>query len=110
MSRLYDEIHEQPQVIDRLIRDEQDSVAQIAGELRKRPIRHILIAARGTSDNAATYGKYLFGNVLRLPVALAAPSLYTIYHTPRRSLEWRSRQEITASAHATGGGEDAGPA
>jgi glucosamine--fructose-6-phosphate aminotransferase (isomerizing) len=85
MSHLYDEIHEQPQVIDRLIHNEQDSVAQIAGELRRRPIRHILIAARGTSDNAATYGKYLFGSILRLPVALAAPSLYTIYHTPPRT-------------------------
>lgn len=85
MSHLYDEIHEQPQVIDRLIHDEQDSVAQIARELRRRPIRYILIAARGTSDNAATYGKYLFGNILRLPVALAAPSLYTIYHTPPRT-------------------------
>jgi glucosamine--fructose-6-phosphate aminotransferase (isomerizing) len=85
MSRLYDEIHEQPQVVERLIHDEQGSVAQIAGELRRRPIRHVLIAARGTSDNAATYGKYLFGNILRLPVALAAPSLYTVYHTPPRT-------------------------
>jgi len=85
MSRLYEEIHEQPQVIDRLLRDEQDAIAQIAVELRRRPIRHILIAARGTSDNAATYGKYLFGNILRLPVALAAPSLYTLYHTPPRT-------------------------
>jgi glucosamine--fructose-6-phosphate aminotransferase (isomerizing) len=85
MGQLHDEIYEQPQVIDRLINNEQESVAQIAGELRRREIRHILIAARGTSDNAATYGKYLFGNVLRLPVALAAPSLYTIYHTPPRT-------------------------
>ena len=85
MSRLYDEIHEQPQVIDRLLHDEQEIIAQIAVELRRRPIRQILIAARGTSDNAATYGKYLFGNILRLPVALAAPSLYTIYHTPPRT-------------------------
>lgn len=85
MSHLYDEIHEQPQVIERLIRDEQPHVAQIAGELRRRPIRSILIAARGSSDNAATYGKYLFGSVLRLPVALAAPSLYTLYHTPPRT-------------------------
>ncbi len=85
MSHLYDEIHEQPQVIERLIRNEQESIAQIATELRLRPIRHILIAARGTSDNAATYGKYVFGNALRLPVALAAPSLYTIYRTPPRT-------------------------
>jgi glucosamine--fructose-6-phosphate aminotransferase (isomerizing) len=85
MNHLYDEIHEQPAVIARLISEESDSIARIADELRRRAIRYILIAARGTSDNAATYGKYLFASVLRLPVALAAPSLYTIYHTPPRT-------------------------
>lgn len=82
MSHLYDEIHQQPEVIERVLRNESDAVAQIAAELRRRPIRYVLIAARGTSDNAATYGKYLFASLLRLPVALAAPSLYTVYHTP----------------------------
>jgi glucosamine--fructose-6-phosphate aminotransferase (isomerizing) len=85
MSHLYDEIHEQPEVIARLISAESHTAARISGELRQRPIRYILIAARGTSDNAATYGKYLFSSVLHLPVGLAAPSLYTIYHTPPRT-------------------------
>lgn len=87
MSHLYDEIHEQPEVITRLIAEESGTIARIAAELRQRSIRYILIAARGTSDNAATYGKYLFASVLRLPVALAAPSLYTIYHSPPRTVE-----------------------
>jgi glucosamine--fructose-6-phosphate aminotransferase (isomerizing) len=82
MSHLYDEIHEQPEVIARLISEESGAIAGIAEELRRRSIRYILIAARGTSDHAATYGKYLFASVLRLPVALAAPSLYTIYGSP----------------------------
>jgi glucosamine--fructose-6-phosphate aminotransferase (isomerizing) len=82
MSHLYDEICEQPQVIARLMAEESDSIAHIAAELRQRSLRYIIIAARGTSDNAATYGKYLFASVMRLPVGLAAPSLYTIYHTP----------------------------
>lgn len=82
MSHLYDEIHEQPEVIAQLISEESPRIAGIADELRQRQIRYIVIAARGTSDNAATYGKYLFASILRLPVALAAPSLYTIYHTP----------------------------
>jgi glucosamine--fructose-6-phosphate aminotransferase (isomerizing) len=85
MNHLYDEIQEQPAVITRLISKESASIARIADDLRQRAIRYILIAARGTSDNAATYGKYLFASVLRLPVALAAPSLYTIYHTPPRT-------------------------
>nr|MBC7244372.1 SIS domain-containing protein [Chloroflexota bacterium] len=85
MSHLYDEIHEQPEVIARLISEESARIAGVADELRQRQIRYIMIAARGTSDNAATYGKYLFASILRLPVALAAPSLYTIYHTPPRT-------------------------
>jgi len=82
MSHLYDEIHEQPEVIARLVSEESETIAHIAAALQQRQIRYILIAARGTSDNAATYGKYLFASIMHLPVALAAPSLYTIYHTP----------------------------
>jgi len=86
VGNLYDEILQQPEVITRLIREEERAVASIAAELRNRAIRYILIAARGTSDNAATYGKYLFGTFgLRLPVALAAPSLNTLYGTPPRT-------------------------
>ena len=44
----------------------------------------MLIAARGTSDNAATYAKYLWGIGNGLPIALAAPALTTLYDaTPR---------------------------
>ena len=85
MSRLYDEIHEQPEVIARLISAESPRVARIATELHARPIRYVLIAGRGTSDHAAIYAKYLFGGMLGLPVALAAPSLYTLYRRPPRT-------------------------
>lgn len=43
-----------------------------------------MIAARGSSDHAATYAKYLFESRNRIPVALAAPSLFGIYHRPPR--------------------------
>jgi glucosamine--fructose-6-phosphate aminotransferase (isomerizing) len=43
-----------------------------------------MIAARGSSDHAALYAKYLLGSVNRLPVALAAPSLFTYYESPPR--------------------------
>ena len=43
-----------------------------------------MIAARGTSDNAARYAKYLFGAANGLPVALATPSLFTLYQRPPR--------------------------
>ena len=47
-------------------------------------MRYAVLAARGTSDNAARYAQYLFGSLNRLPVALATPSLFTIYRTPPR--------------------------
>ena len=44
----------------------------------------LLRAARGTSDNAGRYANYLFGAINQLPVALATPSLFTIYKQPPR--------------------------
>lgn len=81
-SHLEQEIREQPAVLDRLLREESAHVAHIARQLRKRDIAFVVIAARGSSDNAATYGKYVLGAVNRLPVALAAPSLFTMYKAP----------------------------
>jgi len=81
-SLLQQEIREQPLVLARLLREETASVADIARELRPRDFPYVIIAARGTSDNAATYAKYLFGAVNHLPVALAAPSLFTLYRRP----------------------------
>ncbi len=43
---------------------------------------HLSLVARGSSDNAATYGKYLFESVAGIVTALAAPSLVTRYHAP----------------------------
>jgi glucosamine--fructose-6-phosphate aminotransferase (isomerizing) len=39
----------------------------------------VLFAARGTSDNAALYGKYLVEILLELPVGLVSPSTLTPY-------------------------------
>lgn len=79
MSVMRDEIFEQPQVIERLVRQEGPNIARVAAELRSRQPAFIVIAARGTSDNAATYAKYLFGLINHTVVALAAPSLITLY-------------------------------
>lgn len=84
MNRLEIEIREQPEVLAGLLEQGWPQVQEIAAGLRQRDVRHVLIAARGSSDNAATYAKYLLGSVNRLPVALAAPSLYTYYGTPPR--------------------------
>ncbi len=76
---LRDEIREQPAVVARLIADGRDAIARIAAELRRRGVDEVVIAARGTSDHAAVYAQYVLGVRLAMPVALAAPSLVTLY-------------------------------
>jgi glutamine---fructose-6-phosphate transaminase (isomerizing) len=76
---LRDEIAEQPEAVRRFLDDGRDQVAPIARLLTERGIESLLIAARGSSDHAAIYAQYLFGARHRLPVALATPSLITLY-------------------------------
>lgn len=83
-SYLYREIHEQPVVLKKLLSGERKTIASLAAAIRQRDVQVVLIAARGTSDNAGRYANYLLGALNGLPVALATPSLYTIYNqTPR---------------------------
>lgn len=84
MSQLAHEIYEQPAVLQRLLDAERATVQQIAAAIHARRVQHVVIAARGTSDNAARYAQYLFGALNRLPVGLATPSLFTLYGTPPR--------------------------
>jgi glucosamine--fructose-6-phosphate aminotransferase (isomerizing) len=78
-GRLRDEIRDQPDVAARLLRSAPPVVASVAAEVRRRDIGLVVIAARGTSDHAAVYAQYVFGARNGLPVALAAPSLVTLY-------------------------------
>ena len=84
MPFLQREIQEQPQVLTKLLEQELDNGRRIAADLRARDIRYVVIAARGTSDNAARYGQYLLGAHNRLPVGLATPSLFSVYGEPPR--------------------------
>jgi|YelNatPaOPRAMG01_1025707.scaffolds.fasta_scaffold10578_3 glucosamine--fructose-6-phosphate aminotransferase (isomerizing) len=79
MQNMRLEILEQPDWMDYVIEAEQEKVFALADAIRDRDIRYVLIAARGTSDNAATYAKYLFEILTGMPVALAAPSVFTLY-------------------------------
>ncbi len=83
-SLLYQEIHAQPEALASLLSDERDHVHEIVDHIRRKGITHAIIAARGTSDNAARYAQYLFGSTNRLQVALATPSLFSIYKQPPR--------------------------
>ncbi len=81
-SYLYQEIHEQPAILTEFLAQEGPAVQALANAVRRRGIDYVVIAARGTSDNAGRYANYLLGAINRLPVALATPSLFTIYHQP----------------------------
>ncbi len=83
-THLYQEIHQQSAVIDHFLSRSMPDVAQLAGEMQKRTITHVTIAARGTSDNAGRYAKYALGAYNHLPVSLATPSLYSQYKMPPR--------------------------
>ena len=74
---LLKEISEQPTVIQNLISEKETHVEKIVKDLAGK-FDYILIAARGTSDNAARYAKYIMGAENKIQVALATPSLFTI--------------------------------
>jgi glutamine---fructose-6-phosphate transaminase (isomerizing) len=78
-SDMYREIHEQPEVLATILEEEWETVARAARTLRSRGFRFAMLAARGTSDNAALYAKYLFEIRLGVPVSLASPSAFTLY-------------------------------
>src|SRR3989339_811632 len=79
MSYMLGEIEQQPKVIKDTILKNTEKVKKICNEIKKRNIDFILFVARGTSDNAATFGKYIFGYINGIPTGLAATSLFTLY-------------------------------
>jgi glucosamine--fructose-6-phosphate aminotransferase (isomerizing) len=82
MSRFRDEIGEQPLLALRMLAESRGVVASIAARVRASNSRGLVMAARGSSDHAALYAKYLFGARNHMMVTLAAPSLFTSYGKP----------------------------
>jgi glucosamine--fructose-6-phosphate aminotransferase (isomerizing) len=82
VSLLETEIATQPDVLARLLDHELARIGQIVATLP--PFEYVLIAARGSSDHAAVYAQYALAALAGYPVALAAPSLHTLYETPPR--------------------------
>jgi len=76
---LKDEIFEQPTILKNWLDTQLDQAQAIAKAIRERDIEYVFLAARGTSDHAGVYAQYLWGSLNRLPVAFAAPSLFTMY-------------------------------
>jgi len=80
MSRMLDEIREQPAALERTLKDAARRVERFKRLVTLRRPRLIVLAARGTSDNAAQFGRYLLEMTTGIPVSLAAPSIYTLYN------------------------------
>lgn len=80
------EVLEQPRVLENLLRHGRGAAEAAAQAIRRFGPEWLLIAGRGSSDNAARYAQYLFGVHNGLGVALAVPSLFTLYEaSPRLS-------------------------
>ncbi len=79
---MWDEICEQPDALERVVTLNDAVAEEIKATLQSKEIDQVVIAARGTSDNAARYAQYVWGARNRLPVGLAAPSLFSLYGRP----------------------------
>ena len=72
------EMAEQPARLRQLI-GRFDAIGERVRAVAPVPLNGITIVARGSSDHAAVYGRYLLEAATGKPVSLAAPSLHTLY-------------------------------
>ncbi len=91
-TQMLREIREQPAALERTLAallPQRDEVCRVAGERRR-----VLFVARGSSDNAAVYGRYLLEAYSGVSAALAAPSIATHY---RRRIDLRDAVVVSVS-------------
>ncbi|HXG32453.1 MAG TPA: SIS domain-containing protein [Bryobacteraceae bacterium] len=79
MSKMLEEIRQQPEALERTLRGAVPAVRRLARRLQHVRPKLIVLAARGTSDNAAQFGRYLLEITTGIPVSMAAPSIFTLY-------------------------------
>lgn len=80
MSQMLLEIAEQPVALEKTIQTERGKLKKLGEVLRGKDIDLIVLVARGSSDNAAFFGRYLLEITTGIPVSLSAPSVYTLYN------------------------------
>ncbi len=101
MSIMLEEIAEQPEALLKTISEERGKIERLASELKRRGVELIVIVARGSSDNAAQFGRYLLEIRSGIPVSLAAPSVYTLYDA-----KVRCEHALYIGVSQSGEGED----
>ena len=95
------EISEQPEVLERTIATEREKLVKIGDFLRQKDIDLIVLVARGSSDNASLFGRYLLEVTTGIPVSLAAPSVYTLYNA-----KMRLKRAVVVGVSQSGEGDD----
>ncbi len=101
MSLMLEEIAEQPAALERTIAAEREKIARLARLLTDRDIDLIVLVARGSSDNAALFGRYLLEITTGIPVSLSAPSVHTIYQA-----KLNLKRALVIGVSQSGEGED----
>jgi glucosamine--fructose-6-phosphate aminotransferase (isomerizing) len=81
MSLMLKEILEQPHALRATFQAERAHALEFMKFARQQRFRLVVLVARGTSDNAARFGRYLTEITTGIPASLAAPSVHTLYHT-----------------------------
>jgi glucosamine--fructose-6-phosphate aminotransferase (isomerizing) len=84
MSKMRQEVFEQPAALARTLESGLRDIPLLRRQMDQRRPRFIILVARGTSDNAAQFGRYLLEITTGIPVSLAAPSVYTLYKSRLR--------------------------
>jgi len=87
------EMAAQPEVLARVTARAPADAAAVRA-LVPEPLAGVVFLARGSSDNAAVFGRYLTELCAGRPAGLAAPSLYTRYHA---HVDWRGYLVVTLS-------------
>ncbi len=81
MFRMLDELRQQPETLARTLSMELRRIEKFRAMIGRRKPRLVVLVARGTSDNAAQFGRYLIEITTGIPVSLAAPSVLTLYES-----------------------------
>ncbi len=84
MSIMLREIEEQPAALERTFKREQVKARRFRALCQQRDFNLVVLVARGTSDNAALFGRYLIEITAGIPVSLSAPAVHTLYRAPLR--------------------------
>src|SRR5256714_8586014 len=101
MSLMLQEIGEQPAALEKTIAEEREKIRRVAQSVIRKDVDLIVLVARGSSDTAALFGRYLLEITTGIPVSLSAPSVHTLYNA-----KLNLRRALVIGVSQSGEGED----